>query len=410
MSINKKTIVNSEWDEIFNLYGDNNFTNHIFPLYLFTARLYDELSKVNCKDVLFMSREGQYLKTLFDRYLKIRKELKKDVINIKTHYFYGSRNSIMTASVNAIEEETFEHMFRFFNYFIKPKMFLFSIGFSEEQIEMVRKTFGKKLDKACINFKSSKVFKQLKKNATFQKIYEENRIQQRKAFGTYLDGFGIDYNADGLYFVDIGYHGTMQDLIFKYLNEKVTVRGYFLKSRANQTATNTKTGLLGDVANKKLFGSKINKYDSFNYEQILRADHGRCKGYELKGEKSTPIIDQKYKDGEIFNKYIKELQEQMLEKFDKIVRLDLSGEYAIDKICTLYFYHLVKNKTKANYDWILDMQNCHHDDFGYVGYPGRVFAMWLRRVAFKLKDKLFVLRNARYVRKLKKSIISQLNK
>jgi phosphomannomutase len=96
---------------------------------------------------------------------------------------------------------------------------------------------------------------------------------------------------------------------------------------------------------------------------------------------------------------------------DRFGVVDENGNFINSSdVILLATYHLVKNKTKANYDWILDMQNCHHDDFGYVGYPGRVFAMWLRRVAFKLKDKLFVLRNARYARKLKKSIISQLNK
>ena len=396
-------IINEEWDKIF-YQNDNNFTNHVFPLYLFTKRLYNELNKLNCKDVLFMSREGQYLKKLFEKYISIRKELGHDVIDINTHYFYGSRNSIMTASVKPIDEENFEHMFRFFNYFIKAKMFLFSIGFTNEQIEEVRQNFEFSLDKMCFNFKSSKTFKALKQNETFRRIYEENRVKQSTSFSKYMETFSIDYANNGLTFVDIGYHGTMQDLIFKFFDEKVKIDGFFLKSRAKQHPLNTKTGLLGDNNNKSLLGSRINKYDSFNYEQILRADHGRCLGYEVIKNIATPLLDTEHNDYEVFEKYIKELQDNMLEKFDAIARLDLSGKYNTTNICTTYFYYLVKNKTKENYDWILDMQNSHHDDFGYVGYPGRVFAMWLRRFAFKFKDKLFVLKNKRYINKLKKEI------
>lgn len=404
MSNNKNIIISPEWDEVFNLYGDNNFTNHVFPLYLFTARLYDELKERKCKNVLFMSREGQYLKKLFDRYLELRKEYKKDVIKIKTHYFYGSRNSIMTASVKPIEEETFEYMFRFFNYFIKPKMFLYSIGFTNEQIDEVRQVFGKKIDKMTLSFKSSKIFKQIKENEVFKRIYESNRSKQNDAFGSYMKTFKLDYEKEGLVFVDIGYHGTMQDLIFKYFDEKVNLHGYFLKSRAKQMPGNTKTGLLGDNINKELPGSRINKYDSFNFEQILRADHGRCLGYKKVKELAEPMIDTQYNDEEVFEKYIKELQDQMFVKFENIAKLDFTGEHDIWRICSVYFYNLVKNKTKADYDWIIDMQNSHHDDFGYVGYPGRVFAMWLRRVAFKLKDKLFVCKNRRYANKLVKEI------
>ena len=398
-----KTIIDSEWDKIFNKYEENNFSNHAFPLFLFTQRLYNELNSIGCNDVLFMSREGQFLKVLFEKYCQIRKELGLEVSDIKTQYFYGSRNSIMTASCKPIEEEDFSLMFRFFKYFIKPKGFLFSIGFSEEQIDEVRKSYGKSLDKVCFNFKTSKALKKLKQNETFKRIYEENRTKQSAAFGEYMKTFNIDYNRDGLVFVDIGYHGTMQDLIFKFFDEKVKMKGYFIKNRSKQNPNNSKAGLLGDNLNKDLFGSIVNKYDTFNYEQILRADHGRCLGYEFVSENEVkPVIDTKHSDVEIYNKYIKTLQTQILDKFELISRKSLQTECDIEKICTIYFYHTVKNKTKADYNWILDMQDCHHDDFGYVGYPGRAFARGLRKFVFKLKDKIFVCSKKAYINKLKK--------
>ncbi len=400
----KKIIINPEWDEIFYKYEENNFSNHAFPLYLFTARLYERLAESGCKDVLFMSREGQFLKRLFDRYCEIRRELCQPVIDITTHYFYGSRNSIMTASAKAIDEEDFDMLFRYFKYFIKPKSFLFSIGFSNEQIDEVRQTFGKSMDHACFNFQTSKALKKLKQNEVFRKIYEYNRSIQSDAFGIYMQTFGIDYHDQGLTFVDIGYHGTMQDLIFKYFNKNVKMHGYFIKNRARYCDDNTKTGLLGDNLNKGLFGSKVNKYDTFNYEQILRADHGRCVGYEVIDNTAHPIIDTQHSDVEIYQQYVQTMQEQIADKFELIARNALSLASDIATICTIYFYYTVKYKTKADYKWILDMQDRHHDDFGYVGYPGKAFARFLRKFAFSLKDKIFVLNKSCYIRKLRKSL------
>lgn len=405
---NNKIILDQNWDEIFNKYEENNLTNHAFPLYLFTVRLYDELVKKGCKDILFMSREGQFLKKLFERYCQLRKEAKKDVADIKTHYFYGSRNSIMTASVKPLEEETFDFMFRFFKYFISPKMFMYSIGFTNEQIDEVQKTFGKAVNKHCLNFKTSKTFKNLKQNETFIKIYEDNRKKQSEGFAKYMNTFNVDYKKDGLFFVDIGYHGTMQDLIFKFFEEKVKIQGYFIKNRSIQTPENAKTGFLGDNVNKKLFGSRITKYDAFNYEQILRADHGRCLGYEVVDKNiAKPLIDEKHNDAEVFEKYIKQMQDQIFDKFEMIAKKDLSEEWDIPTICTVYFYYTVKNKTKQDYKWIIDMQDSHHDDFGYVGYPGRAFARWLRKFAFSVKDKFFVCNNRCYIKKLKKSLFNK---
>jgi predicted HAD superfamily hydrolase len=118
MSKKNKIIISPEWDNIFQIHKENNFSNHAFPLYLFTERLYTQLIESDCKDILFMSREGQFLKKLFERYCGIRSELGLPVTNIKTHYFYGSRNSIMSASMKEIEKEDFNLMFRYFKWFI----------------------------------------------------------------------------------------------------------------------------------------------------------------------------------------------------------------------------------------------------------------------------------------------------
>ena len=54
-----------------------------------------------------------------------------------------------------------------------------------------------------------------------------------------------------------------------------------------------------------------------------------------------------------------------------------------------------------DYNWIIDMQDTSHDDFGIVGYFGRFFPKGLRKAVFKAKDHIFLLKNKKYIKKLK---------
>ena len=392
--MNKK-IINEEWDSIFNKYGDNyNFSNHAFPLFLFTKRLYEALEKNNNRDIIFMSREGQFLKTLFEKYCLIRKEAGLGVIDIKTHYFYGSRNSVMAASLEPLESEDFDLLFRFF-VMMSANAFLHSIGFTKQQIEEVGKDCSFNMKKTHLVFNKSGAYKKLRQNKTFCRIYEENRKEQSQAFGKYMESFGIDYKKNGFVFVDIGYHGTMQDLINKFYDYKVSIKGYFVKTRTGKKEMNEKIGLISDKANKALYGNKINSYDAYNYEQILRADHGRCLGYKMEGDKAVPVIDTHLDDKEVYENYVKQMQAQILDKFEMIAHKAITENQMenIEKICVVYYYCTIKYKSLQDYKWIIDMQDTSHDDFGIVGTFGKFFAQKLRKDLFTIKDKNFVFKN-----------------
>ncbi len=458
--MNRKKLVCGEYDEIFYKDSDSGvLSNHAFPLYLFTERLYRELEKSGCENVLFMAREGQFLKKLFDSYCSLRKESGIGCAKIKSHYFYGSRNSVMAASLKPLEQEDFSLLFRFFTL-MSAHNFMHSIGFAKKQIAEVEQSYKANPRLCHLNFKRSAAFLNLKQNDVFKKIYAENRSLQRKAFSRYMESFGIDCKKEGLTFVDIGYHGTMQDLVSKFYDSQVAVKGYFVKSRCPASESAFKIGLLSDThagrnrgldrggllsGQKSLFrketgqfsketglfskenslsckenapfckqtiafsqqnslscrptGERINSYDAYNYEQILRADHGRCLGYRLEGNVARPLLDSELDDKEVFAKYVKEVQDQIYEKFMMIARASLCKKDMSD-ICTAYYYFTIKNKSGADYDWFIDMQDTSHDDFGIVGCFGRHFSKGLRRFAFRLKDRGFVIRNSLYVRRL----------
>ena len=136
-------------------------------------------------------------------------------------------------------------------------------------------------------------------------------------------------------------------------------------------------------------GSKIHQYDAYNYEQILRADHGRCLGYELtKNGTAKAMLDTEHDDAAIFEKYVRKLQSDILTKFDKIAELNLANNSNIDSIATIYYFKTIKNKTNADFKWILDMQDCHHDDFGYV-LPWQSFRPKTQKICLQNQRQLF---------------------
>ena len=101
----KKNDREREYDDIYAMYGDKyNFSNYAFPLYLFIKRLYERFISEGGKDLLFCSREGQFLKKLLDTYCD------HHGYKVNTHYLYASRNSVLLAGLKPIKDEDFYYI------------------------------------------------------------------------------------------------------------------------------------------------------------------------------------------------------------------------------------------------------------------------------------------------------------
>ena len=136
-----------------------------------------------------------------------------------------------------------------------------------------------------------------------------------------------------------------------------------------------------------------------------RADHGRCLGYDFDdNQKVYPIIDKELDDAEVYENYVKEMQAQIFDKFKSIAEKSFTEKGNITNICLIYYYYAIKYKSDLDFNWIVDMQDSSHDDFGIVGYFGRLFSKKLRNFLFKKQDQMFVLKNKGYINKLKKNI------
>lgn len=294
------------------------FSRLAFPLFIFVERLYSQLVLDDCHDVLFMSREGEFLKRLFDLYQKQYGMGKK----IQSHYLYVSRHSTLIPSIHEIKEESFKEIYK--NYpSMKVEDFLKNLDLDDNT--EIRNEFREYLKNNRIieDFKESKEYADILSSKKFQEICLEKAKEQRRLFIKYLDDMNINYQADGLYIVDIGYSGTSQKNISKIFRNKIKVHGYYMICEAmssNFTINNTICGILYDC-NRKREGNILYTYNETVIESLLLASHSSVVGYkeEMKDRKIVPIFSNNDIEKNCYLELIKPIQKNIEEVFLNII-------------------------------------------------------------------------------------------
>lgn len=287
-----------------------------FLLVLWMQRLYRQLRKDQCRQVLFMSREGEMLKRLFDEYQSrcIPKEHQ-----ITTRYFYVSRKATLLPAIHTIQKDSFGEIYK--NY---PNMsittFLRNLGLENdgELLSELRSQFD--LDAEISQFPFSLEYETLLQSKQFCRKIMEKATGQRVLFLQYLEQMGIDAEQGGIFLVDIGYSGTSQNHIYRIFNGKATVRGYYLISTPQPETVserNQKTGLLYDAL-------KPGKKDAFAYnpvilETLLLASHGGVIAYQKGTNGVEPVFHTDPREVHCYQTTILPIQKIIEEEFSQLV-------------------------------------------------------------------------------------------
>lgn len=280
-----KEWVNKRIWEIYSKYNKKNeFSLYAFPLFLFIERLYQSIVHNGIKDVLFFSREGQILKKMFDLYLQ-----KIGDTSVKSYYVYISRLSSFQSGLKSLEIEDFHILGRQYPH-MSIGGFLRNIGLFEyvEELEINKED----LESIVNCFFQSKVFKELKNNDIFNKLYEENRNKKNTLFREYINSLGVDLEKE-IAVVDIGWKGTIQDNLFYSFNEKIKIRGFYigLSDFGDASYWNKKNGLLWESFYKR--NENMDHWEmleSYSFEALLQADHSQVVSYAYKDEFISPIL------------------------------------------------------------------------------------------------------------------------
>jgi FMN phosphatase YigB (HAD superfamily) len=330
----------------------DNFEHSIFTLYKFIEKLYYSLQKDGLEEVFFLSREGEYLKKLFDAY--------QDTVygkKIKSNYILVSRKATYLPSLKELEKEDFGGLLKQYVY-INLEEFLGSLNLSKEDKDEILNSFAedckklvdknefnenekkeiealanKAFDKKIIYLYESKVLVYLKKNKKFKEIYEKNRTEQNLLFKKY-----IKQHTDNkkICVVDIGWNGSIQDNIQNILGDEYQVTGYLYglvtRENPNEVAKeNNKHGLIFSNVPKISKNFELFIENRTIYEILLGASHGSANRYIEKNGKIEVLTFEKKEERAIYNDVISKIQNDMFKIYIEMVKL-LQNTYYDDKI------------------------------------------------------------------------------
>lgn len=322
-----------EWFENFYaLYKENvndelPFVNYVFSIYVFCKKLHLELLKDGHHTVYFFSREGQFLKKIFDQFLQTSGENA-----IETKYMYVSRQSTYLPSLSMLKDEKFELLQKQFTT-LSLSDFLKSINIFESVCSFTNLKEKYDFEQKEEAFFDSNKFKEFCEEKDFAHIYEQERKKARKEIGCYLESIGINRSKDSIAIVDIGWKGSIQDNIYKIFDHQINIVGYYygITGNVDISENNIKKGLVfSDIP----YESKDYGIYKINYrmlERVLYASHGSCIGYK----DSHPLLDEVSREEAELYKFVSQVQEKMLlqcEKISNYIKNNKIGDNKIDYV------------------------------------------------------------------------------
>lgn len=390
--IKKLYILPKQYQQIFDEdLEESSYTNCVFPLFLFVKRLADTCLKKRIKNLFFLARDGKFLKKIFDYYCKYNS------IQIKTHYLFVSRKSIISTSCKGYKESLKSLSSK---KFISSKNFLKTLNFSDEEISKIFKETKINNNIFYIHFEKSKAYKSILNSNIFNEIYKKFRMEQRESYGNYLKSFNVDLVSEGFYIVDSGWLGNMQKNLKNYFDTPVNIEGFYIGT-VNKNAMQEKNyGLLFNSKLKNLgYFNKLLAYRRLNWEMFLRTEDGSCKKYDAKS--NTPILESSLEEVEGYYRVIEPLQDKIFKKFQKMTATYSNVYCELENLCAYYFFQMIKH-TK-NFDrkiYAIMRQTCFDGFAYYINYNSNIFKFF-NIVFYYIKDKFFIIKNAKHFRKKK---------
>ncbi len=280
--------------------------------YTFCSRLYH--ANKGKEKIVFLAREGYFLKKCFDTYQRMCVPQKERII---TDYLKCSRRAIHSVQRDKCLPSFF-HSISVENYFI-------SIGFTQDEALDMAKVIGtKNPEKIIDNFASSE-----EANLIWNKLGDkiEKRIEEnKKAFEKYVRS---KVSGKELILVDVGWIGRMQqgiDILF----DELSTTGYYVGIYQNlfETPFVERHGL---VFNNSEDGSKSAYFHIFRsniqfYEQLLAAPHGSACFYRF-DDSGNPIVIEKWDDNErlLYKEVIENVQQKLLNDFERLCTYSFEG-------------------------------------------------------------------------------------
>lgn len=369
-----------------------SYANYCFVFFKFISALYAKLLREGENRVYFFSREGELLKELFDIYCaELYRKFNMPII--ESRYLYVSRQSTYAASLRSLDEERFEVLLAQYPD-LSVRTFLVNIGFSDEDIEKMRRICEGNIEQTIKNFQSSREFAALKQIELFQKLYEQTVQSNKSMLTAYLrqNGF-LDRETAAV--VDVGWHGSIQNNINKCLNGCVQINGYYCgleEESEDWSENNTKNGLVFTSYPYKSEHYDIWSFDSRFMERILTASHGATRGYRKEEGIIYPLLygceteNENYKRMAPIQKLLKRQFNALLTTVYSLPVLSSTLEYILAQLHIKCCCQVRRGNMKLQRLMLLGQA----ENFGYqsVNKERLKYAFSVRNIMEKMKEKL----------------------
>ena len=281
----------------------NRYEEFIVLFYVFTERLYKEGKRRGLQKIVFLAREGYYLKKIFDDYQRMRVPKTEQ---IETAYLRISRRSIGSVQADKCRIDSFSS--------ISVRNYFKSIGYSSNEVDNLAKLLTiDDIDKVITNFPDSEEARKIKENDRIQKMNKERFDENSDAFHKIISSL-IDNNR--LCIVDVGWQGSMQQGI-ACLYPEIDVVGFYIGILANLQSEPqiNRSGLI-------FFKDEDSDYQSNYYdilrantqldEQLLAAPHGSALYYALDKAGEAYCVEEWDEDEKnLYNEVIDSVQNKM---------------------------------------------------------------------------------------------------
>ncbi len=339
--------------------GSSAWSDHAFPLYVYISGLCRALEERGAKDVFFLSREGQFLKRLFDLYAREKNAA------IRTHYFYASRNSLYPATLRPFEEEDFGRLFAAKNE-IRLEDLLSAAGFSREKREALLAEGGLDGGKRFTAQSLERLKEELRKCPSFPEAYDAVREGRKRAVNAYIASFGEEALRGGMYIADVGWKGSMQDFLREITEGAFPIHGYYIGYNGKGAPLGpdfSKTGLLWSAS--PLYPSYREGVFRLHYldtEEILRADHDQVMDYREENGTVTPVLNPETREKEVYDKLTRSLQDEIEKKFARIIR-----EAPSENACAAMYARMFVKAGEKDHKWLAASYSNHYYTFGVTG-------------------------------------------
>lgn len=306
-------------------------------LWNFCEWIYAKAKEKEIAELLFLTREGAFIKQLFDIF--------NNDESMSAHIFYASRRSLLCASSDI-------------NWgWITQTFGSASVGFLLNAFHLDSSKYTQEvLSEKIENWKGIDEIKaDMEKYSTFQ----------RKILLDYIEGLIGLANKIGL--IDVGWKGSSQyflETIFIKENRKVNISGFYFGEFYDKRHENLdKTGYLCSTSDVVYKEAVLNA--GFIFENVLSPEFGSTKEYGVCEGKIRPIME---KVNEENGEGIKIAQRAIIDYFKKYRNISKFCQHpSKDKTITMLF----KSLGNPSYKMAEELGNISYIDFGKICYVAK---------------------------------------